>query len=310
MSARFHEVPGWLDAWRQLVDEVEPVRARAALQGSAMARQGSVEGLVVAPGAVTGTVVERLGAPAEVAVGWRQAPRTAWRQATAMIAGRVGLTASLYERRISGDVAQVLAEAGVPLVPASLADLDMRCDRGDGPWCRHGFAVLGAFVARMRVDAASVLRLRGRDVDELVRDVRRHRGGSGGPQRPVEGHGELAGIAVRPRLAEAPSWLLRELGMPPGLEDQVDLSRIMADAAAMAWNLASGDGADAADEQLVLAELRARHAASAQDVAEALGIAEPTTRLVLDDLYRRGLVLRTGSGDRARYRASVARARR
>lgn len=306
MSTVAGDASDWLAIWRRLVEDVEPGRGQATLRGSAIAREGLFEGPIVAAGNITGVLAERDGAVAKVAVRWPEAPGSAWHKAAAMIADRVGLTASLLDGDIAGDLVTALANAGVALAPASLAELNVVCDHGDGPWCRHEFAVLHAFLARARVDPTLVLRFRGRDLDRLVHDVRKARGGPVGLRPPVEGRGELNEIVVRPRLADDPSWLLHELGMPPGLEDREDLLNIMTDAAAMAWRLASGDGADAADEQLVLAELRARHAASASAVAEALGIGREATQRVLDDLYQRGLVLRTGSAERARYRASVA----
>jgi len=75
-------------------------------------------------------------------------------------------------------------------------------------------------------------------------------------------------------------------------------------ASATAWRLAAGDGAEAADEEALLAELRAQRVATVDSLAAALGRDAALVRGVLDQLYAQGTVLRTGSGERTRYRAS------
>jgi predicted ArsR family transcriptional regulator len=88
--------------------------------------------------------------------------------------------------------------------------------------------------------------------------------------------------------------------------DDRALAAIIERAAAGAWRLAAGDGAAAADEELLLTELRAQRVATATALATALGRDAATVRAQLDELYEQGAVLRTGSGERTRYRAAAS----
>jgi hypothetical protein len=81
------------------------------------------------------------------------------------------------------------------------------------------------------------------------------------------------------------------------------LVRTIERAAAGAWRLAAGEGAAAADEELLLAELRGQRVGTAASLADALGRDADEIRAELDRLFEEGTVMRTGSGDRARYRA-------
>lgn len=294
----------WLEQWEALLVDIAPSAVKASQQGRAAARSGLRDGPVVTAGKVTATVSDRHGPTARVSIGWHPPPVGAWTAAARRLASQVRLTAPLLEKRLTGEVVDELHAAGIPLIPAKLGDLSIACSVGDGPLCRHCFAVLHALVARFAIDAGLLLRFRGRDFAGVLSDIRRVRGSSAPSAAPVAGGGSLDDVKVRPRLAHDPTQLLRDLGLPPGVDNGDDLGAAIRQAASMAWRLAAGDGTGVADEQLVLAELRALHAASAATVAEALGINEDDVRQVLDDLYSRGAVLRTGTGATARYRAS------
>jgi len=296
----------WLEQWETLLIDIAPSAVKASQQGRAAARSGLRDGPVVTAGKVIATVSDRHGPTARVSIRWRPPPVGAWTAAARRLASQVRLTAPLLEGALTTEVVNELDAAGIPLIPNELADLDIACTVGDGPLCRHSFAVLHALVARFAIDASLLLRFRGRDFAGVLSDIRRVRGSSVQTESPVAGDGSLDDVKVRPHLAHDPTQLLRELGLPPGVDNAEGLGAAIRQAASMAWRLAAGDGTGVADEQLVLAELRALHAASAATVAEALGIDEVDVRQVLDDLYSRGAVLRTGTGASARYRASLS----
>ena len=119
------------------------------------------------------------------------------------------------------------------------------------------------------------------------------------------GRGDLEAIALHPAPVDDPAGPFRHLGPPPGVDDEEALIALVERAAGAAWRLAAGDGADAADEELLLAERRAQRVATPGSLAEALGRDADELRAELDRLFEAGQVMRTGSGDRTRYRAAA-----
>ena len=61
---------------------------------------------------------------------------------------------------------------------------------------------------------------------------------------------------------------------------------------------------DVADDEVVLAELRAQQVTSAERLADALGMEADVLVDQMDRLYSAGAVLRMGTGEAARYRAA------
>ena len=80
---------------------------------------------------------------------------------------------------------------------------------------------------------------------------------------PLHARGDLEGIDVHPVPVPDVSTVFERLGPPPGFEDSEVLERLMSEAAALAWRLAAGEGSEAADDEALLAELRAQGVATA-----------------------------------------------
>src|SRR5690606_16463568 len=142
-------------------------------------------------------------------------------------------------------------------------------------------------------DPFVLLRLRGRDRDRLLRDLRALRGG--GDEVAAEeldldrglfaAGGDLELIPLHPTPVEDPSALFQRLGPPPGVDATEPYVRTIERAAEGAWRLAAGEGSDAADEALLLTELRAQRVATVPSLAAALGRDEDAIRDHLDRLF-------------------------
>jgi hypothetical protein len=304
---------GWAVRWLAILDELGAGAAREVARGGALARRGAVDQLTIAAGEVAAVVAEDRLDPRTVVLAWPPPDDAAWARATTALADQLRFTAALLEGDLPDDADAVLAAAGVPLLPTA-AELAPRCDgeECDG-WCRHAAAAHVAVATRIDREPALLLRLRGRSGDELLRTLRTEAGSSDHPSGPqlMSGafdamNGDLDAIALHPMPVDDPASLFRHLGEPPGVGDDRALAAIIERAAAGAWRLAAGDGAEAADEELLLAELRARRVATAAALAGALGRDEEAVRAQLDELYEQGAVLRTGAGERARYRAAAS----
>jgi uncharacterized Zn finger protein len=273
-----------------------------------------VEDLRIEVGRITGTVREDRIAPYRVELRWPPPDEGAWEAAITALSAELRFTAALLDGQLPEGIDEVLAAAGVRVIPEE-GDLDLRCTCTERVrLCRHVAAVHMAAGALIDRDPFLLLTLRGRTRDALLRALRSERGGSQSAS-PAEGldlsaglytaHGDLDAIVLHPTPVDDPAALFHRLGEPPGVDDVRPLVRTIERAAAGAWRLAAGEGSAAADEELLLAELRAQRVGTAGSLAEALGREVEEVRAELDRLFEDGTVMRTGSGDRARYRAGM-----
>lgn len=297
---------GWGDRLRALLDETGASAARAVQRGRALARRGAVEDVVLAAGSVSGRVLEDRAAPTEVEIGWPASDDTAWQRAAGELGQRLRPIAALLESELTDGLADDLAAAGIALLPTA-AELTPRCTcEVRGPWCRHAAALHTVAATRIDRDPMLLLELRGRTRDQLLAALR-----GTGPSAPPATEpatrpevGDLDAIPIHPSPVRHPAHLLRQLGPPPGVDDPEPLDALLTRAAATAWQLAAGEGAEVADEAALLTELRSQRVATVASLAAVLGWDPETVAGGLEALFARGEVLRTGSGERTRYRAS------
>ncbi len=301
----------WGDVWLQAVGA-----------GSSWLERGrhgrrSVDGLQVEPGRITARVRDGRSRPHRVTITVPTLDREAWDAVVAALADELRFTARLLEGELPTDITDVAAGVGVQLVPSS-DEIESSCTCG-GRRCRHLAAVHHAVAAALDVEPFGLLRLRGRDRDQLLVSLRATRSrapAADAPAAPGElrledlagvdlfaARGDIDAVRLHPVRAEEPGALLLRLGDPPGVDDPVAIEAIMARAVDTAWKLAAGAGTQAADEEVLLAELRAQRTGTAASVAEGIGWDTERTREELDRLFEEGTVMRTGKGDRTKYRA-------
>ncbi|MBW3620615.1 MAG: SWIM zinc finger family protein [Actinobacteria bacterium] len=287
-------------------------------RGRYFARKGVVHDLVIEPGHVGARVRDSRTHPYRVEVTVPTFADGEWTRVVESLAGELRFTARLLDGELPEDIDEALAPAGLELFPRA-DELDATCTCGETRMpCRHLAAVHYSFAEELDRDPFLLLQLRGRDRGSILAGLRAARsGGEGRPAaRPgvlpladleggslVHARGDLDEVTVHPERVEDPAVLFDRLGHPPGVKDTAPYERMIARAADFAWRLAAGEGSDAADDELLVAELRAQRMSTAASVAEALGWPEERTREALDRLFEAGTVMRTGSGERTRYRA-------
>lgn len=305
----------WTQRWLEVIEHTGASMARRVQRGQALARRGAVGHLRVEPGRVRAEVVDDQPGAHRVELSWPVPSDRQWATAVQALAGELRFTAGLLDGDLPETAQEALADAGLALIPG-IEDVALNCSCDQRPQpCRHAVAVWTAVAVVFDRDIFALLRLRGRGRDELLDGLRLRRGVA--PAQPVganldlsrgleTAHDELGAIELHPSPVADPASLLRQLGEPPGVDDERTFERLVERAAATAWRLAAGDGSQAADEELLLAELRAQRVGSAASLAEALGREVEAVRAELDRLYADGTVMRTGSGDGARYRASAS----
>ncbi|MFP4310705.1 MAG: hypothetical protein ACLFS9_01820 [Nitriliruptoraceae bacterium] len=296
----------WGDRLLALLDDTGAAAARAVQRGRALARRGAVEEVTLRPGRVTGTVLEDRAAPIEVEIGWPVTDEAGWERAAERLGRRLRPIAALLEGGLTPVLVEELAAAGIELLP-DVAALAPRCGCGASPsWCRHAAALHTVVATRLDRDPMLLLELGGRTRDQLLAALRGvvPAAAVSAEHRPGPVAGDLDDLEVHPRPVPHPAHLLHQLGPPPGVEDPAPLEALVTRAAATAWQLAAGDGAEAADEAALLSELRAQRVATVASLAQVLGWDPEVVDRGLEALFERGEVLRTGSGERTRYRAS------
>jgi uncharacterized Zn finger protein len=302
----------WGQRWQELLEQAGPSHARRVQRGQALARRGAVEDLRIEVGKVSGVVREDRIAPYRVELFWTPPDAAAWDAAITALSAELRFTAALLDGELPEGIDEVLASAGVRVLPRE-GDLDQRCTCTERVrLCRHVAAVHTAAGTLIDRDPFLLLTLRGRSREALLRALRSERGSSV-ISSPGEGldlsqglyaaHADLDAVLLHPTPVDDPAALFHRLGEPPGVDDVRPFVRTIQRAAAGAWRLAAGEGSAAADEELLLAELRAQRVGTASSLADALGRDPEEVRTELDRLFEDGTVMRTGAGERARYRA-------
>lgn len=305
--------PGWGARWREVLTSGPPAVARDVQRGQALARRGAVTDLVIEPGRIAGRVRDDRLTEARAECCWPVPDDEVWAGAIEALASEVRFTAALLEGQLPIEALALFEAVGVALIPTA-EQLTMRCTCAPqlAP-CRHLAALHVAAALRLDRTPTLLLVLRGRNREELLHAVRAERGGGVAPSlldrvdvsAGIEAaRADLDAIELHPAPVVDPAALLEHLGEPPGVEDLTPLVEAVERAAATAWRLAAGDGAEAAEEEVLLAELRAQRVATVASLAAALGRAPEEVAARLDALFAAGAVLRTGAGERLRYRAS------
>jgi uncharacterized Zn finger protein len=267
----------WGRAW------VEALETRARLdpnrlpRGRGYARSGAVLEMLALPGRVSASVQGSRRRPYDVVVRVREFDAAEWDQVLDAVAAEVGRAAALLDGELLPEVLGDVARAGLDLLPGP-GELGPRCScPDDADPCKHAAAVCYLVADLLDDDPFALLLLRGRERDEVLAGLRARRGGSGSAQ-PVAGPVD-AGVAARevfataarpplprpplpPRRPGRPATLA--VDPPPGSDVTVpDLLALAQDAAARAWELATGAG----DGGLTLTE----HEDLARRAAAALG---------------------------------------
>jgi uncharacterized Zn finger protein len=303
----------WSRRWLEVVEDTGASMARRVQRGQGLARRGAVDQLELRPGRITAKVSDDQPRPYDVVLRWPVADEGTWQAAVTTLSSELRFTAALLDGDLPEEAEAVLAEAGVRLVPR-LDEVAFTCPCDAEGLCPHVVAAWTSVGAVLDRDVFSLLRLRGRDRDTLLTALRHERGAGAAPADDgldlrhglFEQRGELEDIELHPAPSTDPAGLFRQLGEPPGVDDERPFEQLIERAAATAWRLAAGDGSEAADEELLLAELRAQRVGTAVSLAEALGRDVEEVRDELDRLFSDGTVMRTGSGDGAKYRAAAS----
>lgn len=316
-----HDDHTWGAAWLTAMGEQGRGYAERLGRGPYYVSRGAVRSLEITSGQATANFLHGRQRSQRVVLEVEPLPEDQWEAMVHTLAGELRFTAAIADGQLPPEAVPLLDDAGVHLVPSHDEVTETcNCTEGGGDPCRHIASVHHAIAQELDDDPFLLLRLRGRDVRTLRASLRAARTGEDlatAARSPdaigideledtdlFGARGDVDDIVLHPRRVEDPAWLFEQLGEPPGIDDSLPLEQLIVRAADTAWKIAAGDGAEVADTELLLTELRAQRMSTAPQLAEALGWDVETVAEALDQLYHDDEVMRMGDGLDAKYRAA------
>jgi uncharacterized Zn finger protein len=249
----------WGEAWVTALEERARLDPNRLPRGRSYARGGTVGELTIAPGEVRAAVQGRRVRPYQVRVRVRVLEATEWDRVLDAVAAQLGHAAALLDGELLPEVADDVRSAGTDLLPGP-GELQPRCSCPD--WadpCKHAAAVCYLVAGALDADPFSLLLLRGRRRDEVLAALRARRRSAKvtmahpNHSQPAADPGVDARQAYQRSLASPPAPPLPPprpgqpavlpVDPPPdaGLRSE-ELAALAADAAARAFQLATGSG--------------------------------------------------------------------
>jgi uncharacterized Zn finger protein len=249
----------WGEAWVTALEQRARLDPNRLPRGRGYARGDTVGELTIAPGEVRAAVQGRRARPYQVRVRVRVLEAGEWDRVLDAIAAQIGHAAALLDGELLPEVADDVRSAGTDLLPGP-GELQPRCSCPD--WadpCKHAAAVCYLVAGALDADPFSLLLLRGRRREEVLAALRARRRSAdvtmAAPDRPrpATDPGVDARAAYRRSPAPLPAPPLPPprpgqpsvlpVDPPPGVGLRPeDLLALAADAAARAFQLATGSG--------------------------------------------------------------------
>jgi uncharacterized Zn finger protein len=191
-------------------------------RGRTYARKGQVISLDVTRGQVHAAVQGSRAKPYRVSIGLAPFPELVWAKAEIALSEQALPSAKLLAREVPPELEQIFTEAGAPLFPRTVNELDQRCSCPD--WevpCKHLAATFYLLAEAFDDDPFLILRWRGREREPLLARLRELRSGTPAPPEPhtaalpqVAG-AELALVDLAPPSAEPERFWLLPPPLPP-----------------------------------------------------------------------------------------------
>ena len=203
---------------RRFLDVLESFAMGARLsRGRSYARKGQVISLDVRPGEVKARVQGSRARPYVVTIGLDVFSEQVWTKAEIALSEQALPSAKLLAGEVPPELEELFAEAGAPLFPSAVDDLDQDCSCPDwGVPCKHLAATFYLLAEAFDDDPFLILRWRGRDREELLARLRELRA-EGQPDESARADGYAVGGrrragAQRPDRARRPDGSLLAAG--------------------------------------------------------------------------------------------------
>lgn len=164
------------ESWwsRRFLDVLESFAMGSRLtRGRTYARKGQVISLEVMPGEVRAVVQGSRVKPYRVTIGLAVFPEIVWARAEIALSEQALPSAKLLAGEVPPELEDLFGDAGAPLFPRSVNELDQRCTCPDREVpCKHLAATFYLLAEAFDDDPFLILRWRGRDRDALLGRLR------------------------------------------------------------------------------------------------------------------------------------------
>ena len=162
-------------------------------RGKNYARAGQVLALEVGVGTVSASVQGSRVRPYRVHIGLTPFTDRVWSRVERALAAQALFSARLLAGELPGEIERVFADAGAPLFPTALHELEMSCSCPDfAVPCKHLAATFYLLAEAFDADPFQILYWRGRDRDAILGRLRELRTGS---PRPTDAPVPVAAVA-------------------------------------------------------------------------------------------------------------------
>lgn len=172
---------------RRFLDVLESFAMGSRLtRGRTYARKGQVISLEITPGQVLASVQGSRARPYRVNIGLHTFSELVWAKAEIALSEQALPSAKLLAGEVPPELEQIFADAGTPLFPETVRELDQRCSCPD--WevpCKHLAAVFYLLAEAFDDDPFLILRWRGREREQLLARLRELRSGPGDGAAPA-----------------------------------------------------------------------------------------------------------------------------
>jgi uncharacterized Zn finger protein len=168
----------WSRQWSAQVRELGilgAVKGGRKSGGAATAPTARVRQLEVVPGGIVASLQDRSAGSCTVEIRVAPLSDAQWERIADLLAGQPMLSAQLYSGVVPPEVEQLFAEVGATLIPRSAGEFSFECGACGGQPCRHLALVNTLFAEMLDDDPWLLFLLRGRDRQQITREVREAR---------------------------------------------------------------------------------------------------------------------------------------
>lgn len=174
----------WAKRWEVLMQEWGISVAEARNN-----RAYRVKSLEVVPGGMNASIHDRDAGACKVEVRVPTLSDKQWEQIGDALGNQPLVASQLLSGAMAPEIEQLFAEVGAHLLPTSFDEIATTCTICADNKCRHLPLVFSLFAEMLGNDPGLLFTLRGRELQQFMRDVREARAGGAAMQAPANGNG-------------------------------------------------------------------------------------------------------------------------
>ena len=194
----------WAKRWDTLLQELGFSKPDAAAS-----RAYRVKRLEVVPGGISASVHDRERGTCSIEIALATLRDDQWERVCELLGNQPLVSTQILSGAMPPEIEQLFVDAGARLLPASQAEFTTRCSCCSPGVCRHLPLVFGLFAEMLNDDPSLLLTLRGRDRQQILREVRETRGAQ--PAAADGGSATNGSVAQTPAEADPANMLTAQL---------------------------------------------------------------------------------------------------